>query len=158
MLATQHRDPAILHAQRFPPDAVRINLTRLCNDLLEVVRLELGPMRPTSGYRCPALNTAVGGSGTRPGQKPSAHMAGRACDFHPMRMPEVEAMERIADRMPWALDKAILEVLGDGCWIHAQIAKPGEQPKRLLLMTFDGVNYPPFDPSDPRVANLREAP
>jgi zinc D-Ala-D-Ala carboxypeptidase len=44
--------------------------------LLEKIRAILGvPMQVTSGYRCPALNTAVGGVAD------SAHLFGQAADF-----------------------------------------------------------------------------
>lgn len=153
LLRTDHR--AFLVEQSDPPELVRRNLLRLARNLLEELRSDLGPMRPTSGYRCPGLNKAVGGSGSKPGQKPSAHLEGRACDFHPVACSEVEAMERIAARVPWALDKAILEVIGGGCWIHVQIAKPGAEARRQLLMTFGGVTYLPWDPRDRRVAAYR---
>jgi hypothetical protein len=149
LLHTEHRE--FLAEQYAPPDFVRVYLTALANDLLEDLRRELGPMKTSSGYRCPGLNGAVGGSGSKPGQKPSAHMAGRACDFHPLDCSEAEAMERIAARVPWALDKAIYECFGGGCWIHAQIAERGQAPRRQLLMTFDGASYAAWNPQDPRV-------
>lgn len=51
------------------------NLTHLANTL-EVLRSKLGrALRVTSGYRCPALNTAVGGVAT------SRHKLGCAADI-----------------------------------------------------------------------------
>ena len=50
---------------------------KLTANKLECVRKVLGfPIIITSGYRCPALNTQVGGSPT------SAHTKGLAVDFH----------------------------------------------------------------------------
>ena len=48
------------------------NLTRLCCTVLEPLRALVGPLRVNSGYRCEAVNAAVGGSSN------SAHLYGRA--------------------------------------------------------------------------------
>lgn len=52
-------------------------LKRVCDDLLEPVRALFynAPVNIHSGFRCAALNQAVGGSPT------SQHMAGEAADF-----------------------------------------------------------------------------
>lgn len=59
-----------------PPPHVLENL-RILAAGLESVRALLGdrPIRISSGYRCPALNTVVGGA------RQSAHMDGLAADF-----------------------------------------------------------------------------
>ena len=58
------------------PDDLMPNIQLTANKL-ECVRKVLGfPIIITSGYRCPALNTQVGGSPT------SAHTKGLAVDFH----------------------------------------------------------------------------
>src|SRR5260370_378354 len=59
-----------------PGPEIVAELTRLAQTM-EEVRLALGakPIVITSGYRCPALNAAVGGVAD------SAHLYGRACDF-----------------------------------------------------------------------------
>ena len=58
------------------PDELMPNI-QLTAIKLELVRKALGkPIIITSGYRCPALNTQVGGSPT------SAHTKGLAVDFH----------------------------------------------------------------------------
>src|SRR5690606_5989267 len=62
-----------------PTPAVVERLRELCVELLEPVRASVGPLRVTSGYRRPAVNSAVGGSST------SAHMSGRAADVVPVR-------------------------------------------------------------------------
>lgn len=60
------------------PDAVsKANLTLLCQTFLQPMRNAYGkPIIVTSGYRCPALNTKVGGS------KTSQHMKGQAADIN----------------------------------------------------------------------------
>ena len=59
-----------------PPRAARRMLTILVEQLLDPIRRRYGaPIIVTSGYRCPALNTAVGGVAN------SHHMVGCAADI-----------------------------------------------------------------------------
>lgn len=58
------------------PAALRGNVEVLVDRVLDPLREAWGkPIVVTSGYRCPALNKAVGGSGT------SHHMRGMAADI-----------------------------------------------------------------------------
>lgn len=59
-----------------PSERIITNLGHLASDL-ETIRIMLGnvPILITSGYRCPALNEAIGGI------RNSAHMRGLAADF-----------------------------------------------------------------------------
>jgi hypothetical protein len=58
------------------PTTAIVTELRKTAELLERVRLMLGtPLLVTSGYRCLALNRAIGSADT------SAHLAGRAADF-----------------------------------------------------------------------------
>lgn len=50
-------------------------LRELCDSVLEPVRRQFGPVRVTSGYRCPALNEGIGGA------MRSQHMFGQAADI-----------------------------------------------------------------------------
>jgi len=76
---------------------------------LEDIRDILGhPMRISSGYRCPKLNTAVKGSRT------SAHMDGFAADFTcPAFGTPLEVVKSI-ERSPIMFDQCIQE----GTWVH----------------------------------------
>jgi len=59
-----------------PGDAETENLRNLCARVLQPVRDSLkAPIRISSGYRCPALNKAVGGVET------SQHLRGEAADI-----------------------------------------------------------------------------
>jgi uncharacterized protein YcbK (DUF882 family) len=59
-----------------PNSEITAKLTKLAKEILQPIRDELGkPIRVTSGYRSPKLNTAVGGS------KTSQHMKGEAADL-----------------------------------------------------------------------------
>lgn len=52
------------------------NIRRLCVEILQPVRDRLGaPIHVTSGFRCPALNRAVGGA------QNSQHLRGEAADI-----------------------------------------------------------------------------
>lgn len=60
------------------PDATaKANMSILCNKLLQPIRNKFGKsIIVTSGYRCLALNTRIGGS------KTSQHMKGQAADIN----------------------------------------------------------------------------
>lgn len=111
---------------------------------------EIGRMLVTSGYRFPGLNSAARGSGTKPGQKPSAHMDARAIDVIPLDMPMLEAFNRLR-RANLPFEKLIWE---GGTWIHLQVPKAGEEPRRVAYMWFGGADYPAFNEADPRVRKV----
>ena len=59
-----------------PNSEIVKNLTQLVDNILDPLREKYGkPIRVNGGYRCPALNKAVGGS------KTSQHMQGLAADI-----------------------------------------------------------------------------
>lgn len=108
------------------PNAGEIaNLQRLCETILEPIRALLNvPMHVNSGYRCPAVNAAVGGKSN------SAHLDGRACDFVPVGMGLNHAMGLIrASGIPF--DQLILEY---ETWIHVSIARVGSDPRGQVLV------------------------
>lgn len=58
------------------PESARQNIARLVDKVLDPLRQAWGkPISVTSGYRCPELNKAVGGSAT------SHHLQGMAADI-----------------------------------------------------------------------------
>jgi len=57
-------------------DFVIRNLKSLCSNILQPLRDEIGPITLSSGYRCPALNIAIGGA------RQSQHMFGEAADIY----------------------------------------------------------------------------
>lgn len=60
-----------------PSSAIKANLTLLCTKLLQPIRDQYGKsIIVSSGYRCPLLNTKIGGS------KTSQHMKGMAADIN----------------------------------------------------------------------------
>lgn len=59
------------------PEHLVSSLKTLCTEVLEPLRQHVQePVIISSGYRCPQLNAAVGGS------KTSQHMKGEACDIY----------------------------------------------------------------------------
>lgn len=65
-----------LNIDNTPSSAARSNLAALTDNILAPLREAWGkPITVNSGYRCPALNNAVGGSAT------SQHMSGQAADI-----------------------------------------------------------------------------
>lgn len=90
------------------------NLRLTCKFILEPVRLHFNvPFSPNSGYRCPKLNQAVGGS------KTSQHVIGQAVDFTVPGVKLPVLYEWIKDNLEF--DQLILEFYnstrGTG-WIH----------------------------------------
>lgn len=98
------------------------NLRALSEACLEPARAALGPIRITSGYRCPALNTAIGGA------ENSQHIRGQAADIIPVTV-------KLSDLFVWlygnvAFDQIIWEF---GQWIHVSHVYAGTQRKSALL-------------------------
>lgn len=114
------------------PDAtVRANLVRLAGTL-EQVRAALGdvPIVISSGYRCPALNKAIGGAAN------SAHILGLAVDFTAPSYGTVLATARAIKQSGIAFDQLIYEY---GRWVHLGLSVG--TPRQQLLSIFDAGQY-----------------
>lgn len=112
-----------------PPDDVLDNMRALAS-LLEDVRRLLGkPISISSGYRSPALNTAIGGSAN------SQHCKGQAADFI---CPKFGTPYDVADaiaRSNIAFDQLIYE----GTWCHISWS---ETPRHeVLTARFKPIRY-----------------
>lgn len=80
--ATRLRIDNCLYPSRPEHQHIIENLRALCVNVLEQLRTFAGcPIHINSGYRCPALNKAVGGVSN------SKHIAGQAADIH---LPSIE--------------------------------------------------------------------
>lgn len=91
------------------------NLERLCRNVLEPVRAHYGrPVIVTSGYRSPALNSAIGGSGT------SQHSQGEAADFTVVGARNIEVCRWISANLEF--DQVIYE-FGEEGWVHCSWSK-----------------------------------
>ena len=88
-------------------NAVEVNnLVRLCKAVLEPLREHFGvPIKINSGFRCRALNAAVGGAPN------SYHIKGRAVDI-PMKP---GWLAYIRDHLPHT------ELINEGTWIHVAL-------------------------------------
>lgn len=99
-----------------PDREAYINLCTLCDDVLEPVREEWGKaLRINSGYRCTALNKAVGGSPR------SYHIKGMAADIHVSTSTQARALAAL-----FLKNKLVDLVLNErnlktgGRWLHVQ--------------------------------------
>ena len=115
-----------------PPQFAIDNLATLCSELLEPARELLGvPLSVDSGFRCEALNEAVGGA------KSSAHLDGRAADLVPQGMDLQTAFDALRKSdLPY--DQIIFECKA---WIHLATARPGETPRRMALTAAGGPGH-----------------
>lgn len=98
-----------------PPASIVKALERLCRNVLEPVRAHYrAPVIVTSGYRSPALNSAIGGSGT------SQHSQGEAADFTVKGVHNIEVCRWIAANLEY--DQLIYE-FGEEGWVHCSWSK-----------------------------------
>lgn len=108
-----------------PPLELIGNLRMLARGLDQVRRLLGHRMRISSGYRCPALNDAVGGT------QASQHTIGLAADFEcPGFGTPIEIVAAIHDSSI-VFDQCILEF---GRWVHVSFS---ETPRRRVLTVYD---------------------
>ena len=114
-------DPSILTA-----------LAALSANVLEPIRAQFGPFFPTSGYRCPELNRAIGGAAN------SQHMKGQAADIAIPTATRYELALWIEQNLDF--DQLILELYTPGQrnsgWVHCSFVERGANRKQSLT-------YPP---------------
>lgn len=113
------------------------NLKNVCEKILEPVRNHFGkPVRINSGYRGPALNAAVGGSGK------SQHCNGEAVDFEIDGLPNPDLAKWVAENCEF--DQIILEFYDpkegpNSGWVHASIKRDGSNRKqKMTAVTING--------------------
>lgn len=115
------------------PEIAEAHVVELVDILLDPLREAWGgPLTVTSGYRCPELNEAVGGSAT------SAHTAGWAADLVPGDGRGVQELVNFAVEWLTATglpyDQMIFENVGNSKWLHLGIKNlNGGQRKEMLL-------------------------
>jgi zinc D-Ala-D-Ala carboxypeptidase len=111
------------------PEAFLENLLKLSNALGEVqAHLKYLPLTITSGFRCEALNEAVGGV------KGSQHTFGMAADF---TCPAFGSAYQVAQTLaisPIVFDQLILEF---NRWVHLSIAPASQPSRRECLSIFN---------------------
>ena len=108
-----------------PTPSVLGNLYVLA-DTLEAIRKVVGkPLIISSGYRCPAVNKAVGGADN------SYHMLGLAADINVSGMsPKLLANLIINSNVPFQ------QLIYEGTWIHVGILNKQPMAREVLTATF----------------------
>lgn len=116
------------HIDNTPNEQQIENIRFLCKNVLEPLREKFGPIIIGSGFRCPALNTAVGGV------KNSQHKTGEACDIH---LPSTEVGKKyfeflktlpVFDQLIWERDNP----RSSHYWIHVSIKRSGTNRKQVI--------------------------
>jgi|TARA_E500000318_G_C3517098_1_gene194812 zinc D-Ala-D-Ala carboxypeptidase len=112
------------------------SLIKLCQNIAQPIREHYKiPFSPNSGYRCPALNKAIGGSAT------SQHCLGQAVDIEIPTVDNMNLFNFVKENLDY--DQIILEYY-DGVnpssgWVH--ISYVSSEDNRKIAMTFDGSTY-----------------
>lgn len=109
-----------------PPPAELANLQILIAGLEQVRALLKAPMIISSGYRCPALNKAVGGA------KDSDHMKGLAADFTAPDFGKPAQIVKAIAASNIKFDQVIFENKGS-VWVHIGFGPA----KRREVLTID---------------------
>lgn len=108
-----------------PHEEILDNLCVLANGMEDVRNLLNAPIHVSSGYRCPALNDALGSKRT------SQHVQGLACDFtaNAYGSPDIIFADIITSDIPY--DQVILEF---DRWIHISFVEDGGTPRKQALI------------------------
>lgn len=116
-------------------------LTALVGAVLDPLRNRYGhPIHVSSGYRCPRLNKAVGGSAT------SQHLKGEAADIYVTNAKDKAMLfSLIYYLLPF--DQLIWERGTDEApaWIHVSYREGNN--RRECLRTKDGIHFYPYKPT-----------
>jgi hypothetical protein len=126
-----------LGIDNLPTPEVITNLRNLAIHILQPVRSHFGlPITINSGYRCPALNEAIGAA------KNSQHMVGQAADFEVIGKGNPEIAQWIKDNLDF--DQLILEFFDpskndpNSGWVHCSYANPKKNRKEVLTINRSG--------------------
>lgn len=121
-----------------PTAEVEANLKALIENVLDPIREEyVRPLNVNCGYRCPALNKAVGGVAT------SQHLKGEAADIaNSIAIQDV--VLTMIKRGELNFDQLIIEkpnAQGIGAWLHISYRKSNNR-KQVLI--FKNGKYAPY--------------
>jgi len=123
-----------------PTQGEVLKLTDLCVSILEVIRAKWGPVKIDSGFRCLAVNEAVGGVAD------SQHVFGEAADIVPVDVTIVgvdEVYEWIVKKSGLRFGQCINERRGSSHWIHVSLPRMNGKKNQEALV-FDGHTYKPY--------------
>ncbi len=125
------KHPDLADKNRLEAATFTLKLSELCSGLLEPVRAQFGPVVVTSGYRCPALNAAVGGVET------SQHAKAEAADF-------IVPGRELQDVFDWIRTSTLNfgQVILEPGWIHISLGEPYRQHDLCRqALIFNGKSY-----------------
>jgi zinc D-Ala-D-Ala carboxypeptidase len=113
-----------------PTPEVITNLRALCINVLEPIRAHFkAPVIISSGYRCKALNNAVGGS------KTSQHMTGKAADIEVYGKSNWDVLDFIEKNL--VFDQLIQEFMKVNNpttgWVHVSYNEEGNRKQFLIV-------------------------
>lgn len=113
-----------------PSPEIKKNLHELIDTLDGIREAWGGPIKVNSGYRCPKLNKAVGGSET------SVHMIGFAADLRPAsgeigRFKEFIKEYLIDNHIEY--DQCIIEKSGRTQWVHFGLYNNAGKQRKMLF-------------------------
>jgi hypothetical protein len=133
--ATKSQTAARLGIDNTPPATVMPALRAVATNILEPVRAHYGvPIVPSSWYRCPALNKAIG-SGDK-----SQHVLGEAVDFEVGGISNLDVASFIVSSLNW--DQVLLEYYIENQpfsgWVHVSLRA---SENRREVLRFDGKSY-----------------
>ena len=111
----------------------RANLKTLAMSLLQPIRDRAGELQISSGFRCEAVNKAVGGTAN------SQHVDGAAADIVPVEADIDEVMEWIVKESGLQFGQCIIENVKGRRWIH--ISLPRFSRPNQVAMRYDGKEY-----------------
>lgn len=110
------------------PSGIQLqSLILLCNNVLEEVRGEFGPVSVTSGFRSPEVNKHVGGAAD------SQHLFGEAADIHCPGIPNAKLWQWIVDALDFdqVIAERVKESDGAAGWVHVSYKKQGNRHSYL---------------------------
>lgn len=114
------------HIDNTPSQEVVDNLRALCRNVLEPASLAFGsPIYITSGYRCQALNKAVGGKPT------SQHLRGEASDLQVRGVENLRKLYKLI-KDHGVFDQLLYETNKSGVrWIHVSYKESGNRRQAI---------------------------
>jgi hypothetical protein len=124
---TQSNTATVKKIDNIPGLAETERLKLVCSECFDKIREHFGqPLRVSSGYRCPALNKAVGGV------RNSQHVTGEALDIQP-----IKSSPTVKEMYDWAkdnidFDQLIIEGKG-GIWLHVSYKKTGNRKQAFAI-------------------------
>lgn len=130
---TKSQTATRLGLDNMPSDEEVLNLTRVCENILEPVRKQFRrPFSPLSGFRATELNRAVGGSIN------SQHLTGHAVDIELPGVDNYVLAKWIVENLDF--DQLVLEFYTPGepssGWVHVSLVGPdSKKPNRKQVLS-----------------------